>query len=218
MNRASVESDLNTREPIFTIPQFTSPASEMKFPAAFIWSGLSQGGEDRYLPVLFDRSESEITLEFIRRFSEFSGSETDDRRVKPIVYQEGSSPLDGLEMRITHEAKTVNESEVDTSLEGLEPVRSAARHWKDQVSDRTLNYDRSPRDYGWLYRLQFMVYGTDYRALFPVFLGEPDESTLRCGLKEAVIPCVTIVPDDVEASTDVESVKTWIKPTIFSPQ
>lgn len=217
MNRHRVASDLDTREPIFTVPRFGSRRSGIQVPAAFIWSGLSQGGEDRYLPVLFDRTESEITLDYIRKFRAFSSESSDDWSVHPVVYQENSSPVDGFCIQITHEAKTVAESEVDTSLEGMNPVRDAAQHWQDQVSDRTLGYDRSPREYGWLYRLRFMVFGTNFRALFPVFLGETDESTLRHGLEEAVIPCVAIAPDDVHTSGDVESVETWVQPTIFSP-
>jgi hypothetical protein len=157
-------------------------------------------------------------LDYIRKFRSFSSEESDDQNIYPIVYQENSSPVDGLCIDITHEAKTVAESEVDTSLEGMNPIRDAAQHWRDQVSDRTLGYDRSPREYGWLYRLRFMVFGTDFQALFPIFLGEPDESILRRGLEEAVIPCVTIAPDEVHASGDVEQIETWVQPTIFSPK
>lgn len=218
MNQRRVESDLDTREPIFTIPSFDSPAEEVQVPATFIWSGLSLGGEDRYLPILFDWTESEITVDFIQEFDKFSSPNPEDRSVKPIVYQESSSRVDGISVPIRHEAKTVAESEVDTSLEGVQPIRDAAQYWRDQISDRTLSYDRSPREYGWLYRLRFMVYGTNFRALFPVFFGSPDESTLRKGLQEAVIPCVMIIPDGLETTGDVESVETWVKPTIFRPR
>ncbi len=218
MNRQRVASDLESREPVFTVPQFQSQNSGVQVPAAFIWSGLSQGGVDRYFPVIFDRTDSEITLEFIRQFSQFSSSDPDDRSLHPIVYQNNTSPVNGFSVEIDHQAKIVAESEVDTSLEGMHPVRNAARHWQNEVSERTLNYDKSWREYGWLYRLQFMVFGTDFQALFPVFLGKPNQSTLRTGLDEAKIPCVTIAPDNVEESGDYEPVETWVKPTIFNPR
>jgi hypothetical protein len=216
MNRQLVKGDLDSRKPVFTAPSMFLGVSGVAIPAAYIWSGLSKGGENRYLPVLFDQTDSEVNIEYIQEFSHYSTESSDDCSIRPIVYQDNSSQVEGLCIEITHHAKGVAESEVDTSLEAESPIQNAARYWHNEISERTLSYDRYQTDYGWLYRLQFTVFGTEFVAQLPIFLGEPDNSIIRDGLQEARIPCVSIAPDDVCPSEDLDEVETWIQPTIFS--
>jgi len=203
---------------VFTVPDFRSSVAGLATPQAFIWSGLSKGGENRYLPVLFDQTDSPITKEYITGFGAFSGDEEAENPVKPIVYQSNSSQMDPLSVEITHSVRPVAESEVDTDLTGDEPVRRAATYWRNTISDRSLQTNRIERDYGFLYQLRFSIYGTQFRAEFPVFVGKPSESTLRDGLEEAFIPCAAIVPDDFSETEDIEDVPTWVDPTIYRPK
>ncbi|RZV12557.1 hypothetical protein BDK88_0096 [Natrinema hispanicum] len=217
MSKTKFESDLNTREPIFTIPDLQPRSGEERIPAAHIWSGLSRGGRDKYLPILFDHTDSEITPEFISRFGKFTDEEKGES-VKPIVYQDSASSVDPILMEIRYRVKPVLESEVDTELDGQGAVFDAAKHWKFNYSESTLEYKQSIREYGFLYRLDFMVYGTPFTAKLPIFAGKPTESELREGLKQALIPCVAIVPSKESAFSDIELLETRIEPTVFRPR
>jgi len=214
MNLNKVKSDLDTRDPIFTIPSLTPVEADGQIPAAFIWSGLSRGGIDRYLPVLFDYTNSKITSDFFERYGNFSATGGKNRSIRPIIYQESNSPLEPITIEIPHWIKPVTESEVDTDIENAEDVRGAARDWERNYS-KSLTYDRLDQSYGFLYRLEFKIYGARFQALLPIFAGKPSEDELLDGLQDALIPCVAIVPDHVDTEGNIDNMEVQVEPTIF---
>ncbi|WP_161606526.1 hypothetical protein [Halorubrum distributum] len=215
MNLSRVKSDLDRREPIFTVPSLIPEELDGQIPAAHIWSGLSRAGDDRYLPVLFDYTDSDITPEFFARYGKFSMTDDSERNVRPVIYKESRSVPDPITMELSHQIKPVNESEVDNNVESPIDVRDAAREWKQRYS-KGVTHHRIRREYGFLYKLDLRIYGAKFSALFPIFAGSPSESMLRKGLREIKIPCVAIVPDHIDTSGDSKNLKTRIEPMIIS--
>jgi hypothetical protein len=207
-----MDTDLSDRQVIFTINDI-EPVVDSEYPPAHVWCGHDGGGSfERLLPILFTYCHSELDGPY-GELEQFSLHGDFDDKIKTMVYTQGTSGQDPMEVAMKYHISVLPaakvEDEIGIRVTSREDVWESASVWEDSYATRSLRTRQSPAVHGgYNKRIRFAVYSKPFKTTIPIFNGIPDEQVLRDELRSIKIPCV-VISDDLEEKIILNGMTHW---------
>lgn len=220
MNSAEIRSDLDRRETRFTIshldPVGLNDLELDIFPFPHVWFGFDNPGPtNEILPVLFGKDSTDPN-NLLVEIDNFDWTEADGHQVGPLAYSDSDISMGPVTVDIQYDVKSITEDVIGFDVDSEDDVIEAATTWVNDLAQKSLQMRRVEAGHGGLeLRMQIRVYGEKFVTRLPIFEGCPSESELKSALEKTRIPCVSIVPPEIDAKDQHRFCETIVKPGII---